>query len=235
MSDSTLAQIGRALALATEPLTSRLEGGHARRFFNMLGVDVPLTVFTPALENAFASTASAAAVLQEVLPELIAAVEAENTGEIIAKSVEIVEQVRAIVVAVETIVNEIENIGVPGLTAADLGAFMGDVAQRASELVLVEHLQTYLPVVFTILHFFGVVEIKRANVGVPDMQLVEYERKRLRFDRIVDPRQEHGLVEQSHAPVGQRRQRFDAFADQFVGVVGVYHEDRTQAAGGQPS
>lgn len=184
MSDSTLAQIGRALALATEPLTSRLEGGHARRFFNMLGVDVPLTVFTPALENAFASTASAAAVLQEVLPELIAAVEAENTEEIIAKSVEIVEQVRAIVVAVETIVNEIENIGVPGLTAAELGAFMGDVAQRASELVLVEHLQTYLPVVFTILHFFGVVEIKRANVGVPDMQLVEYERKRLRFDRI---------------------------------------------------
>lgn len=184
MSDSTLAQISRALAMATEPLTSRLEGGHARRFFNMLGVDVPLTVFTPALENAFASTASAAGVLQEVLPELAAAVEAENTGEIIGKSVEIVEQVRAIVVAVETIVSEIENIGVPGLTAAQLGAFMGDVAQRASELVLVEHLQHYVPVVYTILHFFGVVEVERANVGVPDMQLVEYERKRLRFDRI---------------------------------------------------
>ena len=91
---------------------------------------------------------------------------------------------RAIAVAVETIVSEIEKVGVPGLSAAELGDFMGDVAQRASELVLVEHLQTYVPVVFTVLHFFGVVEVERANVGVPDMQLVEYERKRLRFDRI---------------------------------------------------
>jgi len=184
MSDSTLANIARILAVATEPLTTRLEGGHARRFFNMLGLDVPRTVFTPALENAFASTASAASVLQELLPELIAAVEAENVGETIAKAIEIVEQVRAIVVAVQAIVDEIETIGVPGLSAADLGAFMGDVAQRASELVLVEHLQRYAPVVYTILHFFGVVEVARANVAEPDLQLVEYERKRLRFDRI---------------------------------------------------
>jgi hypothetical protein len=36
MSDSTLAQVGRLLAVATEPLASRLEGGYARRFFSML-------------------------------------------------------------------------------------------------------------------------------------------------------------------------------------------------------
>ncbi|WP_271078514.1 DUF6603 domain-containing protein [Aurantiacibacter sp. MUD61] len=184
MDDSTLAQIGRLLAVATQPITSRMQGGYARRFFFMLGVDVPVETFTPELETAFASTASSAAVLGEILPELIAVIDEGNTGETIAKAVEIVEQVRSIVVAVETIVTEIETMGLPGLSGAELSAFMGDVAVRTSELVLIEHLQNYAPVVFAILHFFGIVEIERANTGEPNLQLVEFDRKRFRFDRI---------------------------------------------------
>lgn len=182
--NSTLAAIGQLLGEATEPLTSRLAEGRARRLLNMLGVDVPHDVFTPQLENAFASAASAADVLGELVPELIAAVDAENVGETIAKAVQIVEQVRAIVEAIETIVTEVNAINVPGITPAELSAFIGDLAVRASELVLVEHLQGSYPLVATILRFFGIIDITRGNVGEANLQLAEFERKRFRFDRI---------------------------------------------------
>jgi hypothetical protein len=180
----TLELIGRELARATEPLTDRLAGGDARRFLNMLGLDVPLSSIDPDLEAAMSSTAAAAQVLRELIPELIAAIEAEQIGTIVAKAVEIVEQVRAVVEAVEIIVSALGSISIPGITPAQVLSFIGDAGERVADLVLVEHLQGYYPLIFNVLRFFGVVEIQRKNVGQPNLQLTEYEEKRFRFDRI---------------------------------------------------
>lgn len=184
MSDNTLAIIGQILGEATQPLTTRLEGSYARRFLATLGIDIPHEIVTPELENALASTATAAEVLSELVPELVAAVDAENASEAIAKAVEIIEQVRSTVVAIETIVTEINAIDIPGLTPAEVANFMADVAERSAELVLIEYLELKARIVFAILRFFGVIEIERDNVDDPTMRLMEFDRKKLRFDRI---------------------------------------------------
>ena len=180
----TLEIIGCELGRATGPLTSRLAGGDARRLLNMLGLDVPLSSISPGLQTAFASTAAAADVLREAVPELIEAIEAEQIGAIVAKAVEIIEQARAVTEAFETIVSELQAISIPGISAIEVAGIVGDMAQRVGDLVLVEHLQGYYPLVFNILRLFGIIDISRANVGASSLQLSEYELKRFRFDRI---------------------------------------------------
>lgn len=182
--NGTLELIGRELARATEPLSNRLAGGDARRLLNMLGLDVPLASVSPALETAMSSAAAAAQVLQEVLPELIAAIEAEQVGTIVSKAVEVVEQVRAVIESVEVIIDELGSISIPLITQGEVDAFVADVAIRVADLVLVEHLQGYYPLAFNVLNFFGIVDIQRKNVDSGNLQLTEYEEKRFRYDRI---------------------------------------------------
>lgn len=180
----TLELLARELSRALSPLVQRLQEGDAKRFINSMGLDVPNSSITPALDTAFRTTATAADVLPEMLEELIAAIEAGNTTEMLSLGAQIAQQAAAMVDAAQTIADGLDGTSIVGVSPAEMAAFTGELAERVSELVLVEYLEGFYPLAHSILSLFGVVEVTRENVGSANLQLMEHDRKRLRLERV---------------------------------------------------
>ncbi len=185
----TLELIAQGLANAVSPLVQRLERGGSKLLIAQLGIDLPSG--SAALNEALDTLMRAGEVLPDVSDELIARIEAGDTLEMGVKAAEVVQQVVALTTTIDTLVDEIENLSVPGLTPAEVAAFVADIPERLVPMLIHEHLQGRAT--HSILSLLGLLEEVRENVGAPQIQLLEYKRKALRFDRLgtalTDPEQ----------------------------------------------
>src|SRR6185503_13038029 len=99
---NTVQTILQQIAQAVEPLQRELEPGRARGFFLELGI--PLT---PAQEAAIASPLSAAVGdardMMQLSGELTVAIDADNTGAIIAKSAGLIQKIVGVIQEITTL------------------------------------------------------------------------------------------------------------------------------------
>ncbi|MGZ8161212.1 MAG: hypothetical protein ACXWT4_20770, partial [Methylobacter sp.] len=177
--------IARELALALEPISERLEGEGAMALLEELGLALPHGAMPPALETAFANALTTAKLLPEMTEALTAAIEGGDTVEILSKGVRLAQQVGVLIASFDTIASELGNIGsIPGLSAADLAAFVAELPRRLMETIVIEYLDDVYPLAFAILSVAGLAEQARFNVGSTNPIQPEYIRKSLRFDRL---------------------------------------------------
>ncbi len=177
--------IALELARALEPITERLEHANAMVLLEELGLALPHDAMTPALEHAIHGAVMAAEGLPGLSQELTTAIDGGDVVEILAKGVPVVQQVKALIASFDAIATELGAIGpIPGLTPADLAAFVAELPRRLTETILIEYLEGAHPLALAIFEVVGLAEQTRHNVGSTDPIRPEYVKKSLRLDRL---------------------------------------------------
>ncbi|MBV9493729.1 MAG: hypothetical protein JOZ54_05755 [Acidobacteria bacterium] len=177
----TLEVLARGVGRALMPLGELLDSANVVPFFADLGVQFPDTLLAsnPQLASALETARTAAAGLPAVIDDLTAAINAADETQTIAKGVELLGRVTALVAA----------IGVAGqrLDAAT-GTGVGDLHDFATRLpgAILEYLVIRLgedaaPTITSILVLLGLID--RMTVAGTDAAHPEHVVRKLRFDR----------------------------------------------------
>ena len=174
------------LARALGPLADRLrDPHHARMLLVELGLVIPETSVSPALATALQTVSTSAHALVDEADELKTAIDGGDTAAIIVKGASLARTIATLVEAFDTIANQVAALGsVPGVSAADLAAFVAALPDRLFQTVLVEYFEGYHRLAHALLEFLGIIEKTRLNVGSSDPGRPEVVQKRFRFDRI---------------------------------------------------
>ena len=144
MADSggTLATIGRALARLVEPLRERVVGEDLRELLAELGLSFP----TSADASGPLSSAGTAAVqrltgLPAVVEALATAIDNDDTGSIIAKSLELANGVVGTITDIEKLADAIKCLAGTGIPAPELNAFAADLPRRLIDYLIVRNFE----------------------------------------------------------------------------------------------
>jgi hypothetical protein len=186
MADSggTLATISRSLARLVEPLRDRVVGEDLRELLAELGLSFPAAVDA----NGPLASAGTAAVqrvtgLPPVVAALATAIENDDTGSIIAKSLELANGVVGIITDVEKLADAIKGLAGTGIPAPELNAFAAQLPSRLIDYLVVRNLEV-LPGVAEALDFVGFVE--RTVVPFADPVHPEFVRRALHIDQLTN-------------------------------------------------
>ena len=181
----TLESIAIALARLLNPLSERLSAGQIRVLFAELGLQFP-----PALESVgpFTDAAQSVAVAVEELPtltiDLVDAIEDEDIGAIVAKSLELIDVVRRVIQGFDTIATALQNAGAAsGLPASEVSAFASELPERLLEYLVARNLEV-IPGAAEALEFIGALERTDGNVGSTDPARPPYVRRALHVDQL---------------------------------------------------
>jgi len=122
----TLEQVVQALGKIFDPLRQRIEDGKILELMAELGIDFPDSLASDqSFTNALSSLVNIAHDLPGLISSIIAAIEAEDYGQVTQLSVNMIEKVRDLVVDIETISNVIDakKGTFPGLKPDEVEAF----------------------------------------------------------------------------------------------------------------
>src|SRR3974390_974232 len=153
------------------PLADRLTADEITDLFSELGLQFP-----PALQtnNAFINSVTTAgtgiANLVPLIEQLITAFENNDDATVVSVGGKIVDDVRTLLPAIDTIATQLQGIAgsIPGMQAADVSAFAGQLAERLIEYVLVTYLEGYHPILLRLLTLAGLVELNDLPGGDGD-------------------------------------------------------------------
>jgi len=177
----TLELIALELSHAIEPLAMRL---HDSPSALLLELGLPKgTQLSPSLLNAIHDAAGVIESIPHLTQDLIAAIAAEDAGQIIQKGIAIIQQVAVLVKAVETIATEVGGLTIPEWNAGDIAAYVSGLAQRLVEMVVVDYFKTYHPMPFAFMELLGLAEVTQQNPGSNDPAKPQHVKKSLRLDR----------------------------------------------------
>jgi len=158
---NTVQTILQQISQAIEPLQRELEPGRARVVFLELGI--PLTLGQEsAIAGPLATAVGNARDMMQLSGELGVAIEAENTGAIIAKSAGLIEKIVRLIQSIDPIKTAVQGLGL-ALPPATVNA----IPERLLNLVLVRALEAARGV-NELLLFLGVLEQQKFNVGSTD-------------------------------------------------------------------
>lgn len=181
----TLEFIAITLARLFDPLAERLKAEQVRVLFAELGLQFP-----PALEGvpAFMDAARTTALAIEGLPPLTSAlldaIENEDLGQIVAKSLELIDVIRRVVQGFDTLATALRNAGAAtGLPPADVTAFANELPERLLEYLVARNLEI-IPGAADALEFIGALERTDENVGSTDPTKPPYTRRRLHLGEL---------------------------------------------------
>jgi hypothetical protein len=187
-------ELGRAL----QPLEDRLTAGQIRQLFAELGLQFPPALETQGrLVDSLSTSAAGAARLAELVPDLVAAIEAEDEAEVVRLAVQIVDVLRTLIPALTNVASELQSLAgtLPGIPAADVNAFAADLPQKLLQYILVSYLESFHPILLRFLALAGLVEITSEPGVAGDPTKPPHTKRELRLDRlggaITDP---EGLV-----------------------------------------
>jgi hypothetical protein len=207
----TLENIALGLAGLLQPLEERLESGNVRGLFNELGLNFP-----PALDgitavgDAARTTVSTIQDLPPLIAQLITAIEAENVGDIVSKSVQLIDVVRSVIESFDTLATQLRNAGgATGLSPADVTAFANELPERLLEFLVVQNLEL-VPGLGDGLEFMGVIKRIAGNVGSVDPAKPPFTRLELHIDQLVEFLE--SPVDQLKALYGWGNPTFDGMA-----------------------
>jgi hypothetical protein len=187
MPKGTLDTIALELSRALDPLADRLTPDEILDFLAELGLQFPPALQTEgAFLGAMASAAGQIAALVPLVSKLIDAIESDDDGAMIEVTAQILEVVSQLLPALDTVATKLHDLAgsLPGITAADVTAFAGALAESLASYVVVNYLEGYHPTLLQFFAFAGIIELND-NPGVPgDATKPPYTEKRLRFDNI---------------------------------------------------
>lgn len=170
---------------ALEPIARRMQHEHAITLLAELGLELPQSGLTSALHAALHDTVTSAEALPQATQELITAIDGGDTIEILGKGVVVIGRVAVLVASFKTIADEISAAGpIPGLTPADLAAFVADLPKRLTETMVVDYLENEHTLILALFELFGLAEQTRFNQGSTDPLHPEHVKKSLRLDRL---------------------------------------------------
>jgi hypothetical protein len=183
----TLENIALALARLLQPLEERLASGNIRALFAEMGLQFPPALDgVTAINSAAQATVSAIKSLPSLITGLIAAIEAENFGDIVSKSVQLIDVVRRIIESFDALATQIRNAGAAtGVPAGDVTAFANELPERLLEYLIVHNLDL-IPGLGDGLEFIGVIGRIPGNVGSVDPNKPPYVRLELNIDALVE-------------------------------------------------
>src|SRR5579864_565651 len=185
MAEGTLETVALELAKAFGPLADRLSGGEVLDLFAEFGLQFP-----PALQaeaafvNSLTTAGSAIANLAPLVDQLVTAIENGDDAAIVSVAAKILDSLHSLLPALDTIGTQLQGLAgsLPGMNAADVNAFAGELASRLLEYVAVTYLEGYHPILLRFLTLAGLVELND-NPGVDgDITKPPYTERRMRFD-----------------------------------------------------
>ena len=189
MANGTLEFLALELGRALQPLADRLSSGEILDLFAELGLQFP-----PALQgqasfvNSLTGAGTAISNLSPLIDQLETAIQNEDVAAMASVALQVVNLVKAVAPALASIGTELNAVAgaLPGVNAADVNAFAGQLADNLIEYVAVTYLEGYHPVLLRMFTFAGIVELLE-NPGVPaDATKPPFTQRKLRFDRIGD-------------------------------------------------
>src|SRR5215212_6434082 len=184
----TVELLARELGRAFTPLRTRLAGGDVLNLLSELGLRFPPQLAANAqFTGAINTAATAAGDLPPLIQQLIAAGEAEDLAQIADKSLAILNKVRALIPAIDTIGTVLDTVGpgLPGMVAAEVTAFAAALPAKLVDYVLITYLEAFYPVLFSSLFFLGIAE-RTTESGGGDPTHPPFLRRELHLDRIAD-------------------------------------------------
>lgn len=164
----TLEQLVQALAKIFDPLRQRIEDGKILELVAELGIDFPDSLASDqSFTNALSNLVDIAHDLPGLISSIIAAVEAEDYGQVTQLSIDTINKVRDLVVDIETISNVIDakKGTFVGLTPAEVEAFAEALPKRLLDYLLIRQIEDAVAPLATGLDFIGVFQRTEENVG----------------------------------------------------------------------
>jgi len=223
----TLENIALGLSSLLYPLKERLESGNARLLFAELGLQFPPAFDGLAgVNNGLQQTVTTIGTLPGLMSGLIAAIEAENAGQILTLSVQLAQKVVTVIQSLEQLATAIRNAGAAtGLPTGAVAAFANALPQRLLDYLLVRNLER-LPGLAEALEFIGAVERTALNPGSVDPTNPPFTRYALKIDE---------LLNFLTAPADQLQALYDWGSPAFDGVALLQALSRILANVGIPA
>jgi hypothetical protein len=196
----TLEQIAIILGRALQPLETRLTTGDVRGLFAELGLEFPPELLNqPAFTNALNLSTSSASQLLPLVNQLINAIETENATQIAQTSIQIINTIRKLILSVEQISTQLQVIAgvLPGINATDVSNFARQLPVRLVELMALNYLEGYHPILLNLTSFLGIVDQKAESGEVDNPSQPAFIRKQLRLSQISNLLESPELVLQS--------------------------------------
>jgi len=182
-SRGTLESLALGLANLLTPLEERLQAGSVRLLFAELGQTFPPELDAQAgLQQALTRTITHIEELPGLIESLNAAIQAEDIGTIIQKSLSLVNKVKAVIEDFDVIASALQSIGgaINGVSAGQMSTFAANLPGRLVEYLIVEYVED-IPGLAQGLELIQTIE--RTTVTDGDLTFVE---RRLHMDNFID-------------------------------------------------
>jgi uncharacterized protein DUF6603 len=185
----TLEQLAQALGKIFDPLRQRIEDGQLLELVAELGIDFPDSLVSDqSFTNALSNFVDIAQDLPGLISSIIAAIEAENYGQVTQLSVDMINKVKDLVVDIETISNVIDakKGTFPGLTPAEVEAFAEALPKRLLDYLMIRQIEDAMAPAAAGLDFIGVFQRTEENVGSTNPLKPPFTKRELNLSGISD-------------------------------------------------
>jgi hypothetical protein len=182
----TLEAIGMEIAKVFQPFKERVDAGEIMLLLAELGIEFPESLANDAaFQTAVKDVADKVDDMATLVKELVDAIKAEDYSTASQKSIALVDAIAGVANDIKTIANEIKNKGpYPGISDTDLTTFVEGLAKNLIDYLVVNYLESAIPLFAIFLEFFGIIEETQENAGSTNPLLPPYTKKNLRLDRI---------------------------------------------------
>ena len=184
----TLETIARQIGLALQPLKDKLASGNVIQFFAELGLQFPPQLLQPSFVNALSVGGNAAGDLPNAITQLSTAIDNGDEGGILQAGAQLIQDIGAIVVALEQIGTELNNISgtLPGMSGAEVSAFAQNLPSNLLGYLLISYLENVESGVVGIANLLGFIDYI-PNPGVPgDATHPPFISRKLQLSRLGD-------------------------------------------------
>lgn len=182
----TLERLATELANALEPLATLFHRDAVLSTLAQMGVLFPEDLLAHGgFDAARQNTVDAASALRPAIEDLAAAIDAEDTGGIIAAGVHVLDRAGTLIASFPQLRNQLQaaGAGLPGITPAQVTQLTTDFPRKVLDLTIVEQLDI-LPAVGATLTLLGLVD-RTFHAGDPaNPTRPDFETVKLRLDRL---------------------------------------------------
>jgi hypothetical protein len=156
----TLEVLAQQIGLALQPLQSQLTSDNIIPFLAQLGLQFPPQLLQPNFVNALNAGVNAAGQLPASLAQLASDIEADNESGILQDGVKLIQQIAAVVNALQQVSTELNNLAqnpgnLPGMVQSEVETFAQNLPSRLLSYLLISYLESTQPGVVGIGNLLG--------------------------------------------------------------------------------
>lgn len=182
----TLEAIGIEIAKVFQPLKERVDAGEIILLLAELGIEFPESLANDSsFQTAITDVTEKVDEMATLVKALIDAIKVEDYSTASEKSIALIQAIAGMADDIQTIADAIEANGpYAGISAGELDDFVANLAKNLIDYLVINYLQSAIPLFAIFLEFFGLIEETEENVGSTNPLLPPYTKKSLRLDRI---------------------------------------------------